>query len=75
MNAEDKAKEETEFLRPTDVALRLNISRRTVLRLLNQGQLKGTRVRKQWRIHRTHMDEFCRRLLDACAVLEAEDAA
>jgi excisionase family DNA binding protein len=64
---------ETLFLRPPEVARKLNVSTKTVLRLLYEGKLKGYRIRKTWRVHKASLDEFLRKLLSAVGDDEASN--
>lgn len=62
------------LLRPTEVARELNVSTRTVLRLIRDGELEGVRIRKVWRVPRGSFERFKARLLKACAAAEAENS-
>lgn len=46
------------LLRPEEVAEILQVSRRTVVRWLKEGKLKGVRVGKLWRVRREDLEEF-----------------
>ena len=58
-----EANAETSVLTVTQAAAFLNVERRTVLKLLNTGQLRGAKIGSDWRIRKTELD----RLLDGGA--------
>ena len=41
-----------------EVAEALRVSRTTIIRLINNGELKGKRIGRQWRIFAEHLDEY-----------------
>ncbi len=43
--------EKTKIVDPGDVAEKMGVSRRTVLRMCEDGELPAVRVRGQWRIY------------------------
>lgn len=51
-----------EVLTPVEVAEWFKVPVRTVLRLLRVGELKGVKVGKVWRIHRTSVEEYLDRV-------------
>ena len=54
------------LLRPEEVARKLNISTRSVLRLLYEGKIKGVKIRRVWRVDRGSLNRYLLRLLAAC---------
>ncbi len=60
-----------EWLTRDEVAQRLAVHRRTVSRLLDSGQLVGYRVGGQWRIDRTDLEAYLKRVRNT----PAEDRA
>ncbi len=44
----------------TDAAEYLNLDRRTVLKLLNEGTLKGVKIGRDWRISKLELDRLLR---------------
>ena len=48
------------LLRPEEVAEVLQISRRTVVRWLKEGKLKGVRVGRLWRVREKDLEAFLR---------------
>jgi excisionase family DNA binding protein len=56
-----------------EVANRLRVSERTVLRLLEARELKGYKVRRVWRIEPADLDNYIQRQKDAAA--EDKDVA
>lgn len=47
------------FITPTEAAQLLRVNERTVTRLCNDGAVKAVKVRKQWRINRAALFEYC----------------
>ena len=62
-----EANTENPVLTVTQAAAYLNVERRTVLKLLNAGQLRGGKIGSDWRIRKIELD----RLLDGDANKEA----
>jgi len=48
--------ERKRLLRPEEVAELLQVSRRTVVRWLREGRLKGVRVGRLWRVREEDLD-------------------
>lgn len=46
------------LLTPEEVAERLKVSRETVLRWLRNGELKGVKAGKLWRVREEDLQEF-----------------
>jgi len=46
------------LLRPEEVAELLGVSRRTIVRWLKEGRLKGVRVGRLWRVREEDLDAF-----------------
>jgi len=46
------------LLRPDEVAEMLQVSRRTVVRWLKEGRLKGVRVGRLWRVREEDLEAF-----------------
>ena len=44
----------------TDAAEYLNLDRRTILKLLNEGTLKGVKIGRDWRISKLELDRLLR---------------
>ena len=44
-----------------EVAEILRVSQPTVLRMIDDGELRAIRVRNQWRIRRSDLDDFLQR--------------
>jgi len=44
-----------------EVAEILRVSQPTVLRMIDDGELRAIRVRNQWRIRRSDLDEYLQR--------------
>ena len=44
----------------SEVAEHLRVSEQTVIRLLKKGELKGSKVGKQWRIHTDDLADYLR---------------
>jgi excisionase family DNA binding protein len=51
----------TEFIRPKEVAERLGVSKHTVIRMVERGELDGFRVAHQYRIHRESVERLITR--------------
>lgn len=51
----------SEYLTPREVMDLLYIGKNTLYKLLNSGELKGFRVRKQWRITKGALQEYADR--------------
>lgn len=49
---------ETEFLTPEEVATICRVTRRTVYRWLEEGELSAYRAGRGWRISRQQLEEF-----------------
>jgi excisionase family DNA binding protein len=47
-----------ELLTTTEVATRLKVTRQTVQRLINAGDLVASRVGREWRVKRSELDAF-----------------
>src|SRR5947199_10083484 len=56
-----------ELLSLGEAARLLGISQRTVQRLLERGELKGTKVGRQWRFHRADLTAYVNREPEAVA--------
>ena len=65
--------EDPVLLRPEEVARKLNISTRSVLRLLYEGKLRGAKIGRVWRVDRASLNRFLLRLLAACRDGETAD--
>jgi len=52
--------ERKRLLRPEEVAELLQVSRRTVVRWLKEGRLKGVRVGRLWRVREEDLEMFLR---------------
>lgn len=50
--------ERKRLLRPEEVAELLQVSRRTVVRWLKEGRLKGVRVGRLWRVRPEDLEKF-----------------
>ena len=46
------------LLRPEEVAEMLQVSRRTVVRWLKEGRLKGVRAGRLWRVRKEDLETF-----------------
>lgn len=46
------------LLRVPDVCARLNVSRRTLYRMLSEGSLPAVRVRGDWRVDSVELERF-----------------
>ncbi len=46
------------LLRPDEAAKILNVSKYTIYRLINEGQLKGTKIRRSVRIFGSSLEEY-----------------
>lgn len=51
---------QTELLTVKEVAAILRVSQPTVLRMIDDGQIRAIRVRNQWRISREDLDAYLR---------------
>lgn len=51
---------DAEFLTPEEVAARLRVSTRTVLRMIERGQLRAVRPMTSYRIFRESLEAFLR---------------
>lgn len=51
----------SELLTVKEVAEILRVSQPTVLRMIDDGELRAIRVRNQWRIRRSDLDDFLQR--------------
>jgi excisionase family DNA binding protein len=49
---------EDELLTTAEVAARLKVTRQTVQRLINAGDLVASRVGREWRVKRSELDAF-----------------
>ncbi len=49
------------LLTPEEVAYRLNVPERTVLRWLRSGYLQGIKAGKEWRVEPAELEEFIQR--------------
>jgi excisionase family DNA binding protein len=47
-----------ELLTTAEVAARLKVTRQTVQRLINTGNLVASRVGREWRVKRSELDAF-----------------
>jgi excisionase family DNA binding protein len=47
-----------ELLTTAEVAARLKVTRQTVQRLINAGDLVASRVGREWRVKRSELDAF-----------------
>ena len=47
------------FVTPPEAAQLLRVNERTVVRLCGDGDIKAVKVRKQWRINRAALLEYC----------------
>jgi len=54
------------LLRPEEVAEMLQVSRRTVVRWLKEGILKGVRVGRLWRVRPEDLEKFLREGYGGC---------
>ncbi len=54
----------SELMTPREAAEFLRISLRTLYRLLQQGDVEGTKVGGQWRIPRDELESYVRREID-----------
>jgi len=61
-----------EYLRTHDVARKLGISQKLVIRLIRSGKLPGFQVGRVWLIHRTKLEEYLMALVDS-AVKKKEE--
>jgi len=50
--------ESSPVLTVKQVAAYLNVERRTVLKMLNEGKLKGAKIGSDWRILKTEVDRL-----------------
>ena len=57
LTEEDKA---TRAFTVTDAAEYLNMDRKSILKLLNEGRLKGAKIGRDWRISKTELDRLLR---------------
>jgi excisionase family DNA binding protein len=53
---------EVTMLSLEEVAYRLGVSVQTVRRLIENGELKGVRVGRQWRVRQEDLDDYVRRM-------------
>ncbi len=51
----------SDLLTVKEVAQILRISQPTVLRMIDDGELRALRVRHQWRIRRSDLDDYLQR--------------
>lgn len=51
----------SDLLTVKEVAELLRVSQPTVLRMIDDGDLRAIRVRTQWRIRRSDLDEYLQR--------------
>lgn len=51
----------SELLTVKEVAEILRVSQPTVLRMIDDGELRAIRVRNQWRIRRSDLDDYLQR--------------
>lgn len=51
----------SDFLTVKEVAEILRVSQPTVLRMIDDGELRAIRVRNQWRIRRADLDGYLQR--------------
>ena len=51
----------SDLLTVKEVAEILRVSQPTVLRMIDDGELRAIRVRNQWRIRRSDLDEYLQR--------------
>ena len=51
----------SDLLTVKEVAEILRVSQPTVLRMIDDGELRAIRVRNQWRIRRTDLDDYLQR--------------
>ncbi len=51
----------SDLLTVKEVAEILRVSQPTVLRMIDDGELRAIRVRNQWRIRRSDLDDFLQR--------------
>jgi excisionase family DNA binding protein len=56
------------LLRPDEVALRLNISRRQAYRLIESGELVALRVRCSLRVVESSIDQYLKKQIELFAV-------
>lgn len=49
----------SEYLTPREVMDLLYIGKNTLYKLLNSGELKGSRIGRQWRVRRANLAAFC----------------
>jgi excisionase family DNA binding protein len=52
--------EERRVLTPRQVAEQLVVSERTVIRLIERGELRGIRVGRQWRVPKEALEDYLR---------------
>lgn len=57
LSEEDKA---TRAFSVNDAAEYLDLDRKTVLKLLNEGRIKGAKIGRDWRISKTELDRLLR---------------
>jgi len=57
LTEEDKA---TRAFSVNDAAEYLDLDRKTVLKLLNEGRIKGAKIGRDWRISKTELDRLLR---------------
>jgi excisionase family DNA binding protein len=53
--------EDSKVLTPVEVANRLRVSRDTVMRQLNSGELPGYKIGGQWRVRESDFVEYLRK--------------
>ena len=53
-----------ELLTTKEVAQRLKVKHRTVLKWLNEGRLKGGKIGPEWRIKASDLEDFITRAFD-----------
>jgi excisionase family DNA binding protein len=51
----------SDLLTVKEVAEILRVSQPTILRMIDDGELRAIRVRNQWRIRRSDLDEYLQR--------------
>ncbi len=51
----------SDLLTVKEVAERLRVSQPTILRMIDDGELPAIRVRNQWRIRRSDLDDYLQR--------------
>ena len=50
-----------QLLETADVARHLNVHRKTVINLVERGELRGYRVGRNWRFRKSDVDEYLER--------------